>query len=178
MANVSNRRDPTESIARALRRFLEPEEGVLAAVAVQTPGTNAAAIEGAGSGAVAAAMDTGMSTSSAGAGKHAVWLEQAQRVGIDAKGASGATWLHLALTEGRVLLARRSRLTGRPRVLLAAWPVGDVDSLEVPRNGSSLTITVDGEPLRLELPRAHKFLPNVYRELPKRWERARAEAGA
>lgn len=173
MATVSNRRDPTESIAKALRRHLEPGESVLAAVAVQTPGTNAAAIEGAGSGAVASAMDTGLSTSSAGAGKHAVWLEQAQRVGIDASAASGATWLHVALTGGRVLLARRSRLTGRPRVLLAAWSLGVVEAIEVPRNGSSLTITVEGEPLRLELPKAHKFLPNVYRELAARLTKAR-----
>ncbi|HLV58307.1 MAG TPA: hypothetical protein VKY81_05480 [Natronosporangium sp.] len=83
--------------------------------------------------------------------------------------------LAVALTPSRLLLVRRSRLTRRPREVVAAWPVLEVDRVEVPRNGSTLTIHRAGAALSLEPPQAHRSLPDVYRDLPERLARAQAD---
>lgn len=174
MTKLFRLRDRTEAIAKALRGRLEPGERILAGVKVQTPGTRAAGAAGGGAAATASALSVGMTIPDAGSGKHRMWQEQAGRFGIDARLAGKSVWLYLALTNERLILVRRSYLTGRPDETLAAWPVRAIDSLAVPRNGSSATIKVGGEALRLELPKSQKFLPDVYRELPARWEAARA----
>ena len=51
----------------------------------------------------------------------------------------------------------------------------DVDRIVVPRGSSTLRIVRGETELLLELPLAHKFLPEVYRELPAILDRARAE---
>lgn len=176
MARLAGRRpDRTGSIARRLRSRLGPGEEVLAGVDTLTPGSVAAGMAGATGGAHAAAVGSPVTPTDAGSEQHRTWMRQADRVGIDPELARRAVGVHLVLTSARLLLVRRSRLTGRPREILTGWPLDVIEAIDVPRRGQSVTITVDGEKLRLELPTAHKFLPDVYRELPDRWAAARDE---
>lgn len=170
------RPDRTATIAKRVARWLEPGEVVLAGIDVQSPGTHSAGFAGASGGAHAGAAGSPMTFSGAGADQHRRWVHQAEQVGLDPEAAHTSIWMHLVLTSRRLLLIRCSRLTRRPLDVLGAWPVGDVEAIVVPRGGSSTTITVGGNELRLELPHSQKFLPDVYRELPARWADARGAA--
>ncbi len=180
MGRILGRRpDRTTAIARAVEGRLEVGERVIAGVDVQSPGTIGAGIAGGAGGAVAGALDTGPTVSRGGSAPHDRWMREATAIDIDGRAASRAVWMIMVLTTRRLVLIRRSRLTRRPREILAAWHLDDVDALRVPRGGSSITIAVGGVSLRLELPTAHRFLPDVYRELPRLFEEARGhDAGA
>src|SRR5690606_16456922 len=168
------RPDRTAAIARSIASSLEPGETVLAAVHVQRPGTLASAMSGAASGAVAGALGTGVAFSGDGSAQTTEWRQTAERAGVDAECLQKAVWLILALTTRRLLLVRRSRLTGRPKGVLAAWPVHQVKALRVPPNGDTIDVELEGVTLALELPLAHKFLPDVYLQLPALLDQARA----
>ena len=155
---VGVRPDRTDAIAKALRAQLQPGERVLAAVEVQTPGA-------------------GVQEESAGLQrKRELWREQVLELGIDSRHGERPAWLYLALSDQRVIVAQRSRLTGGVRGLLGAWPLQQLTALEVPRSGTTATLAFGERELRLELPQAHRFLPEVYRELPARWAAARDAA--
>lgn len=151
---VGMRPDRTAAIARALRALLQQGENVLAAVEVQSPGAGVQE------------ESTGLQR------KRALWREQVIALGIDSRYGERPAWLYLALTDRRVILAQRSRLTGSVRELLGAWPLQQLTALEVPRSGTTATLGFGERELRLELPQAHRFLPEVYRELPARWAAA------
>lgn len=176
------RPDPTPAVRRALRgRVLPADEDVLAGVYVQRPGTDQAARDVATSAAIGSSTGIHGATFSTQGG--AAWDRWAQdAVGPHQAGAAAhrsAIWFVLAVTTKRLVLVRRSRLTRRPRDIFAAWPLTDVDRIVVPRGSSTLRIVRGETELLLELPLAHKFLPEVYRELPAILDRARAEvAGA
>lgn len=171
MARLMGRRpDPTPRMARAARRHLPHGETVLAGVQVQRPGTLQAALAGGVSGATG--TTPGLLPRLTDDDRS--WVRAAAEFGIDPPLAQRAIYLALVLTPSRLLLLRRSRLTRRVREPLAVWPVADVDRIEVPRGGGTLTIHRAGAALRLELPLAHRFLPEVYRELPALLARAQA----
>src|SRR5690625_2451517 len=130
------RPDPTPTIRRALRRrFLALDEKVLAGVYVQRPGTNHAAIGGAGNAGVSAT--TGVyAASSGGQDEDGKWLEWGAAAGnlpgVDPVVAKRAIFLTLALTDTRLLLVRRSRvLRGRHREVFASWLLTEIDYLKV-----------------------------------------------
>lgn len=162
------RPDPTARIARAVRRLLEADEPVLAGIDVQSPGAGTAGLAGQ-SAAIGPAIGAPTTVEfSGGEEEHAEWLREAGAMGIDPVTAGRSVWMHLVLTESRLVLVRRSRLTRRPVDVVGAWPVADVSRVEVPRNGSTVTVHRGEDRLRLELALAHKFLPDVYRDLPAR----------
>ena len=163
---VGRGRDRTASIARAIGRMLEPGERVLAAVTLNSPGTNEAAMAGGASGGVAGALGAPVTFPPGQSRTHQTWLVESAAVGIDTALAARTVALHLAITSRRVILVRRSRLLARPRELLASWPLAQAD-VKVPRGGSHVDVWVGEHRVRLELPKAHKFLPDVYRQLPK-----------
>jgi hypothetical protein len=170
---MGRRPDPTLAIARAARRHLGPGEHVLAAIYAQRPGTLRAGLSGGASGAVGATA--GLPPRLPDDEDQGPWLRDAAQIGLDDAMARRTIWLAIALTQSRLLLLRRSRLTRRPREVIAVWPLRDVDRIDVPRNGSVLTIHRAGAALRLDLPQAHRFLPEVYRDLPTRLAHAQAE---
>jgi hypothetical protein len=170
---VGRRPDHTASIARALRSELAPGEQVVAGVYVQVPGVNEAAMSGGASGAVAAATGSGVAFRDVD-GDQPAWVAAAGAMGIAPDDARRMTWSALALTTSRLLVARRSRLTRRVAGVVAAWPVGEIERIEVPRQREALTIHRGDRSLDFELPAAHKFLPDVYRELPTRLAEVRA----
>lgn len=173
------RPDPTPSIRRALRRrFLESGEEVLAGVYLQTPGTISAGIAGGTSAGIGSATGVHGATFSRGRDPKVVkWEEEAVRLhAVDPGVAKRTIWVALALTRSRLLLVRRSAVLRRPREMFASWPLPEVDSIKVPRNGSSLRIVRGGAELKFELPNGLKFLSEVYAELPAMFERAKADA--
>lgn len=170
--------DDTEKIARRMPPYLEPEEKVLAAVYVLRPGTTSARIQGGASGATTGAVgaDTGVFASGR-SGREGTqftrWLAQAEAVGIDPQLARQTIKLVVAVTTMRVLLIRRGYATGRMQELLAAWPLATIEKIAVPRNGKSLQIFREGRELRFELPNEHRFIAQVYRDLPQIFDDAR-----
>lgn len=161
------RPDRTASIARGVRGHLASGEEVIAGVHVQVPGTLAAGMAGAASGAQAGALDVAVTLSDAGGAEGARWRQEAAEVGyVDRRPSRGM--LLLVLTTARVLLVHRSLFLGRALNLAGNWPIAAVDRIEVPSNGSSLKLRfTSGADLILELPHAHRFLPDVYRALPQ-----------
>lgn len=127
-------------------------------------------MEGATSGAVGATVGNAFSFSRDDPGP---WLRVTGEFGIEPGIARRAVWLTIVLTNERLLLVRRSRLTKGLREVAGAWSLREIERIEVPRNGNSLTIHKPDAALRLELPHLHKFLPDVYRELPARFAEAR-----
>lgn len=172
---MGRRPDPTPHVARAARRLLAPGEPVLAAVHVARPGTGQAELLAGASGAVRGAIQSTLPPRIQGDDGFDEWLRQATGFGLAPDIARKAIHLTVVLTPGRVLLVRRSSLTRRPKEVIAAWSVLDIDRIEVPRNGNRLTLHRDGASLTLELPQAHRFLPDVYRDLPARLARAQEE---
>lgn len=150
--------DDTEMIARRIADYLEPGETVLAAVFVQSPGTNSAGLE-AGLGNYGAHFYDEDE-------RNVLWMKQTETLGIDPKLAKRASKLVVAVTTSRLLLVRRGSVTGRMRELLAAWPAGELDRVAVPRRGNSLRIFGEGAELKFELPNEHRFIAQVYRDLP------------
>ena len=144
---------------------------MLAGVQVQRPGTLQAALAGGVSGATG--TTPGLLPRLTDDDRS--WVRAAAEFGIDPALAQRAIYLALVLTPSRLLLLRRSRLTRRVREPLAVRPVADVDRIEVPRGGRH-----PHDPPRrggaagLELPLAHRFLPEVHRELPALLARAQA----
>lgn len=172
------RPDPTPAVRRALRRrFLDPGEEVLAGVHVQRPGTRMAQLSVGTSAGLGSAVASDSVTLPRGGRRE--WEAAEPRLeGIDPAAAARTIWATLALTTSRLLLVRNSWVTRRPRQVLASWRLGDIDRIVVPRGGRSLSIVRRGEEVRFELPLDHRFLPDVYRELPALFDRARAAAGA
>ncbi|MFP4513836.1 MAG: hypothetical protein ACLFRV_12885 [Acidimicrobiales bacterium] len=173
---MRRRRDPTPAITRAARDHLLPGEEVVAGVHVQMPGTNGAAMSGAASGAVGATLDLPPSVGHSDDEGVQRWRSAAVAMGVDPEAARRMIWSALALTTSRLLVLRRSRLSRRVVGAGAAWPVGEVE-IVVPRQGSTLTIHRRELSLPFELPTAHKFLPEVYRELPERLAEVRDRVG-
>lgn len=171
---IGRKPDPTPAVAKAVRPHLEPGERVLAGVHLQQPGTTAAQMSGAAGGAVAGALETGVRFERETDPEHRTWREQAAAFGIDATVAQRAVFVSLALTTSRLLLVRRSRLTRRPREVIAAWPLAELDAIAVPRNATTLRVRRGADELTFELPHPHRFLAPVYRELPQRFARAAA----
>ena len=107
-------------------------------------------------------------------GEHEDWAGSLAALGVQPS-AAGAIKMVLALTDRRLLLYRASRLGGKPKDLLAEWPVGKVDAIDPPRNNQKLTVTIDGRQLSLETPQVPKFLPDVYGKLPKLLDGAKTD---
>lgn len=173
--------DDTEKIARRIGHYLEPGESVLAAVFVQRPGTKSAAVRGGASAAVSAAVGAVSEIFASGSApredkRHQLWLRQAVAFGIDPQAAGRTIRLVVAVTTVRVLLVRRGYVTGGMHELLAAWQLTDIDRIDVPRNGNSLRLLRAGDELRCELPNAHRFIAQVYRDLPTIFDEARSAA--
>lgn len=164
---VGKRPDKTDEIARRIQGDLKSGERVVACVHVQRPGTFSAEMEGAVGGAVTGAIGGSNPMSfRAEDGEHEGWAGSLAALGVQPS-AAGVIKMVLALTDQRLLLYRASRLGGKPKDLLAEWPVDKVDAIEPPRNNQKLTVTIDGRQLSLETPQVPKFLPDVYGKLPK-----------
>lgn len=175
MGRLFGRRpDLTQAIAPAVQGHLTPGERVLAAVHVQRPGTTSAGTSAAVSGAVSGSVDLPPSFAGEEYDADGSWARTLTSMGVEPGIAGRAVWLTLVLTTTRLLLLRRSRLTGRLRELAGSWSLRDVERLDVPRRGNALTIHGGTTALELELPQAHRFLPDVYRELPSRFQEARS----
>lgn len=170
---IGKRPDDTRRIAGRIARYLEPGEQVLAGVHLQSPGTNAAAMSTATSGAASATVELPPTIGDGDPKKEREWRKQSGAAGIDEKTANRSNFVYLVLTSSRLLVVRRSRvLRWQPRELIAAWPLDAVERIEVPRNGDRITVHYSGGALTFELPQAHKFLPQVYRDLPSIHEEA------
>ena len=164
---IGKRPDDTRPIAKRVARYLEPGEEVLAGVHLQQPGTMSAELQTGASAAVGATMALPPRLPDGDPEQERTWRRQADAAGLEEATVKRAHWVYLVLTSSRLLLLRRSRLLRwQPRELIAAWPVEEIERIEVPRNGAGLTIHHAGGSLTLELPQAHKFLPQVYRDLP------------
>ncbi len=173
---MGRRPDPTRSVSRAVRRLLVPGEPVLAAVHVQRPGVFRASLLAGASGAIRGAIGSTLAPRVPDDdGAREAWLTEAKEFGLARDIAEKSAYLTVVLTPGRVLLMRRSPLTLRPKEVIAAWSVLDIERIEVPRNGSRLILHKADTSLAFELPQAHKFLPDVYRELPARLAAAQEE---
>lgn len=168
--------DDTKMLARRLKSHIEPGESVLAAVFVQCPGTNSAALRAGVSAGGSAALGHYGATMSSEDKRFEAWNTQAEELGIDPALARRTVKFVVAVTTSRLLLVRRARTTGRVCEMLAAWPVIEVDRLTVPRGGNSLRIFRDGVELRCELPNEHRFIGQVYRDLPNILAEAQATA--
>lgn len=166
MGRLFGRRpDRTAAIARALRRHLAPGEVVLAGVDVQTPGTMRAALQGGTSGATGAAVGNLPPKFGPDGPERARWIDEATAMGIDADAAGKVVWAAVALTSTRLIVLGRSRLRRRVTGILAAWPVEEIDRVEVPRREQRLTISRAGRELTFEIALGHKFRPATYDEL-------------
>src|SRR5690606_34654610 len=120
---MGKRPDRTDAIGRAIRRHLNDDERVLAAVDVQRPGTMEAAQSAGVDGALVGAVDAPFSVTDLPDPMSGPWGRQTAELGIEDRVSKRAIWLHLVVTTSRVLLVRRSRLTRRPREVVAAWPI-------------------------------------------------------
>ena len=174
---IGRRPDETPRIARRVATHLNPGEQVLAGIYLQRPGTRSAAMGGGSSAAVTGAIG-GHAFGVAGEDDHdrrrlGSWIEQCAALGVDEPAAKRTIYAALVVTDARALVVRRSSLTRRLGELVLASPI-DAAAVEVPRGGSELTLLVGGSPLRFELPQEHRFLPDVYRELPRLVADARA----
>lgn len=176
---IGRRPDETARLARRVAGHLEPGEEVIAAVLLQRPGTLSAEVKGATSGAVTGAIGgTAYAPGREDAedrADRAGWVAQCEALGVDRALAERTIHSALVLTTARVLVVRRSSLTRRLGEPIGAWPVTEAH-VDVPRGEQTLTLRVGDAPLRFELPQAHRFLPDVYRELPALVARARAQA--
>lgn len=154
-------RDITERLARRLRDRLDPGERVLAGVSLNAKGTMSASISG------AARASTGV-PSVAPDGE----LADVRRDHADL-GVTGVRF-HLLLTDRRVVLVRRNAF-GLAREVTFAAPLAEVDSIQVSTRSTAVPLRlVDGRVLELETPKAPRFLPPVYADLPSRLAAARA----
>src|SRR5690606_35435438 len=134
MGRLFGRRpDHTAAIARSLGDDLLPGERVLAAVDVQTPGTLSAGLRGGASGATAAASGGLGVTFGTDDPKRITWITEATSNGIDLDVARSLVWLAVALTSDRLIVVRRSRLSRRPAGIVVAWPLDEIQRIEVPR---------------------------------------------
>lgn len=164
---IGKRPDDTRRIARRISRFLEPGEQVLAAIHVQRPGTLSAGLQGGASGAVGATVDAPPTPPEADGKQSKAWQEQTERAGIGVEEARRSTRLYLVLTASRLMLVRRSRLLQwRPREVVAAWTLEEIDRIRVSPHRQAVTIDRGTGSMTFEFPVALKFLPDVYRELP------------
>lgn len=164
---MGKRPDDTARIAKRIAQHLEPGERVVAAVHLQKPGTLEAGMQVGASAAVGATMGLPPRFPDGDPGEERAWRDETTGAGLDEEAARKAHWVYLVLTSSRLLLIRRSRfLRWRPREVIAAWPLREIERIEVPRNGSAATIHHRAGALTFELPQAHKFLPQVYRDLP------------
>lgn len=157
-------RDITEKLARRLDDRLEAGEQVLAGVALDARGTTSAALSGGARAAVGVA-------SVAPDGDLAEVRRQHESIGVN------GVRFYLLLTDARLVLVRRNAI-GRAAEVVLAVPVGEVDSIAIGNRSSTVTVNLaDGRTLDLETPKAVKFLPPVYLELPARLEAAKTARG-
>lgn len=176
---IGKRPDDTRRIAKRVDRFLKPGEEVLAGVHLQQPGTFSAEMQSGTSAAVGAAMDLPPTFPEDDPNQERTWRGQTGSVGIDEATAKRSMFVYLVITSSRLLILRRSRLLRwRPREVIAAWPLAEIERVEVPHNGERVTVRHGAGFLTFELPQTHKFLPQVYRDLPALHEQALAKAGA
>src|SRR5690606_27193882 len=127
------RPDRTPAMARFRRSHLEPGERVIAGGGVETPGTAGAAQEGGTSGAVGAAVGNLPPAVGRDDGQRAAGLDEATAMGIDPGIARSLVHCAVVLTSARLIVLRRSSLTRRLDRIAFAWPVEEVDRIEVPR---------------------------------------------
>lgn len=170
--------DDTKRIARQMKQYLDAGETVIAAVYLQRPGTTNASVQGGAAGATTGAVgaDTGIYSSAPFRRRDPHidrWVDETGAMGVEPQVARRAIKLALAVTKSRLVLAYRSYVTGRVQGVLVAWPLERVEAVVVPRRERSLTITADNADLRCELPNEHRFIADVYRDLPKIVEMAR-----
>lgn len=164
---IGKRPDDTRRIAKRVARYLEPGEQVLAGVHLQKPGTLSAAMESGTSAAVGATMGLPPSFPDDDPKEKRGWDKETGAAGIDAETAKRTHWVYLVLTSSRVLIVRRSRmLQWQARELIASWPLEEIERIEAPRNRGHITVHHVAGSFTFELPQAHKFLPQVYRDLP------------
>ena len=89
-------------------------------------------------------------------------------------GVQGGPRFYLVLTSARLLLVHRSWLS-RPAQTVLDLPLDQVESMRISPQAHRLPVApADGRELRLELPKAPKFLPPVYTELPERLASAKS----
>lgn len=169
------RPDRTDVIARAVEHHLLPGESVVAGVDVQSAGTTSAGLQGGASAGVAAAVGAGP-TFRGGEDEHEDWMSESAAVGIDPDVARTLVWVSLALTTHRLLVIRRSKLTGRLKEPVAQWPVAAIDRIIVPRQSNRLSVVLGDRTVDFEIEVADKFRPDVFRELPARLEAVKANA--
>lgn len=167
------RPDRTQKIAGAIRGHLEEGERVVAAVDVQTPGTLGAAFEGAASGAVSGAADVPISFVGESEDRNAWLAESVPIVGADA--ARRLVYASLALTTSRLLVLSRGKVTRRIGDLVAEWPVDEIEWIRYSGNSHEMVIHLHGRTLTFEVELAPKFLPPVYRELPRHLEQVKSQ---
>ncbi len=160
-------RDLTIAVTKRLRGALAPGEQVLAGVAVDLAGTTAAAL-GAGAGA-AVSSTTGVDT--VPLGDNASGLPAAKNAAKEA-GLDGGPRLVLALTSARVLLLKR-RPFGVVGPVALDVPLADVKELAMSKRSQKVTLTTVRGTVPLELPKAWKFLPEVYGRVPELFAQAR-----
>lgn len=174
--SMGRRPDPTDALARAVRRHLESGEDVRAGVYAQRPGSFAAAMEGGASGAIAGALDAPMSfRASDDDGPGEAWRDELVHLGADRDVARRTVHVAVVLTSRRLFVLRRSNLTRRVRQPLVVLPVETVEGIDVSTRSTALVIRSTSGPVHLELPQAHRFLPDVYRDLPSRLREVREE---
>lgn len=153
-------RDRTKAITSAIGSQLSEGEAVLGAVSVALPGVGAARIVSAGR------VADGHFPAQAG-------VDHIAREGAAAFGIDGLQF-HLVVTDARLLLVRRS-VFGRAKQVVLVLPLGEVAAFRLPRASQTYVLEhIDGRSLKLELPKAPKFLPEVYTALPARFRDARA----
>ena len=154
------RRDKTSSIGRRVGHLLRPGEAVRAGVELSLPGRKAAQLAGAArsaDGTYAHRDDPELVRS----------IEQARDLGIEGQS------FFLVLTDARVLLVRRSAF-GRAKDAVVDVPLAEVDAIHARKQADRIDLSlVDGRTIKLEVPRAFKFLPLVYERLPRLLEEAR-----
>lgn len=157
-------KDPTDRLAKRLRRLLEPGELVLVAVPMNQLGTMSAAL-----GGIARATDVVPTVERDHEGDDI--RERHRALGID------GVRFHLVLTDQRLVLVRRNALGMAAGVTLTV-PIMEVESIGVTARSMHVPVELtDGRRIELETPKALKHLPSVYREIPSRLEAARRRVG-
>lgn len=154
---LPRRSDPTEALARRLRRLLDPGEVVFAGVKLIERGSMSGAVSDAASAAAGSPV--------LGRADERLLARRQRHRAIGIQGYR----FYLLLTDARLLLVRRNSMFGFAREVTFQAPIGDVAELRVTRQSSNVTIRLtSGETLELETTRPIKRLPPVYLELPQR----------
>lgn len=150
-------RDRTAALARRIHGDLRPGEEVLAAVGLARHGTAAVALAAGARAADGVAVFGGL-----------------PELSEEPKEITGTHFL-LSVTSQRILLHRRS-LFGRPKEIVLATELDDGVDIRISKQGHAVfLVSRDGAELRLETPKAFRFLPDVYERLPETIAAARRD---